>query len=108
MNKTLPSLLPSFLPFSGCFGSSWLILYARGGYRVSVYDVRPDNLKASLERVKVELRYLEDKENEKEGFSAQQLFQRITVCDSVQECVRDSILVQVRRKGLISRCRVLM
>ncbi|XP_041351473.1 lambda-crystallin homolog [Gigantopelta aegis] len=78
----------------GYFGSSWLMLYVRGGYRVSVYDVSSDNMRASLAQIRTELYHLEENGHGKEGFTAEQQFERITICSSVEECVRNSILVQ--------------
>ena len=86
--------------FSFCFGSgqigqSWALLFASAGYKVALYDVIPENVTKGLEIILQQLKYLEKENYLRGSLPLQTQYDRISKADTVGECVKNAIYVQV-------------
>ena len=77
----------------GTIGHSWATLFAIKGYNVSVYDMSPELIKSAMERIKSSAEFLADKGLIAKNDAASAL-NRITLTESIAECVSDADYVQ--------------
>ncbi|XP_013402906.1 lambda-crystallin [Lingula anatina] len=79
---------------SGLIGRQWAMLFASGGYSVSVFDIEPKQIADALEGIHVQLKKLEDGGMLRGTLSAEEQFSLITGSSSLIECVKDAVHVQ--------------
>jgi 3-hydroxyacyl-CoA dehydrogenase len=77
---------------AGLIGRSWSIVFARAGYDVSIYDDAPHVFERCLAILQDSLKELAEEDLLSEPVNS--VLQRITPVRSLQEAVRDAILVQ--------------
>jgi 3-hydroxypropionate dehydrogenase (NADP+) len=77
----------------GTIGHSWATLFAIKGYNVAVYDMSPELIKSAMERIKSSAEFLADNGLIAKNDAASAL-NRITLTESIAECVSDADYVQ--------------
>ncbi|XP_057659834.1 lambda-crystallin [Diorhabda carinulata] len=79
---------------SGLIGRSWAMIFAASGYTVSLYDIESKQIESALIDIEQQLKTLE-KENLLRGkLNAKQQFALISGTTSLEEAVRDAVIVQ--------------
>ncbi len=76
---------------SGVIGRGWIILFAKAGYDVHVFDTMPGAVSAALERVHASLHDLEQLDYVND---ADAVFARIEQSDTLEKALADSCYVQ--------------
>ncbi|GFY57308.1 lambda-crystallin homolog [Trichonephila inaurata madagascariensis] len=79
---------------SGFIGRGWAMLFASVGYEVKLFDVEPSKIDDALADIKIQLNILEEKGDLRGHLLASEQFSLISRCDSLKQCVEDSIHVQ--------------
>lgn len=72
---------------SGLVGKSWAMIFASAGYRVSLYDVEPSQVKKALENIKDELVQFEKDGVLRGQLSAEAQSQLITGSANLSDCI---------------------
>ena len=77
---------------AGSIGTSWAVVFARGGHRVGIHDPDPDRLAAALTEIGERLQALADAELLTEP--AAEIAGRVTVCGELAEALAGALHVQ--------------
>ncbi|GFU44478.1 lambda-crystallin homolog [Nephila pilipes] len=85
---------------SGFIGRGWAMLFASVGYEVKLFDVESSKIDDALADIKLQLNKLEENGYLRGYLSASEQFSLISRCDSLKQCVADSIHVQVTKSIL--------
>ncbi|XP_041354344.1 lambda-crystallin-like [Gigantopelta aegis] len=79
---------------SGQIGQSWALLFASAGFKVSLYDVNPENVTKAQELILQLLQYLKKENCLRGSLPVQVQYDRISKADTIDACVNDAIYVQ--------------
>lgn len=79
---------------SGMIGSSWAMIFASVGYQVHIYDISPEQLTKSINRIATELRRLDQMNALRGTLTADQQIECITGTNDLKELVKNSIFIQ--------------
>ncbi|CAG5128965.1 unnamed protein product [Candidula unifasciata] len=79
---------------SGLIGQSWAMIFAGGGYRVTIYDILPEQVSKALETVKSNLTKYETQGCLRGSLSAQQQIGLISGSSSLEQCLQAASYVQ--------------
>ena len=71
------------------------MIYASGGYKVTLYDLDPNQVKKAKADIAEQLKMLEEKNQLRGKLSRQQQFDLITGATDIKTCVKDAFFVQV-------------
>ncbi|XP_067675507.1 lambda-crystallin-like [Haliotis asinina] len=79
---------------SGLIGRSWCMLFACAGYKVSLYDVDPEQVSRALDDIRAQLQKLQEEGLPRGSLSPQQQLERISPADSVKDCLQGAFYIQ--------------
>lgn len=79
---------------SGFIGRSWATLFASAGYRVSLYDVDPNQVRSALEIIKEEVERLEKNGLLRGKLSSAEQIKLISPSETLKDAVKDAKYVQ--------------
>ncbi|GIY00204.1 lambda-crystallin homolog [Caerostris darwini] len=79
---------------SGFIGRGWAMLFASVGYEVKLFDVESSKIDDALADIQMQLNKLEETGYLRGHLSAAEQFSLISKCDTLKQCVSDSIHVQ--------------
>ncbi|GAB1598719.1 lambda-crystallin-like [Argonauta hians] len=79
---------------SGFIGCSWAMLFAASGYKVSLFDLNPDQVTNALENILSQLKNLEKLSLLRGSLSVQQQYENISKAESLESCVTGAFYVQ--------------
>uniref|UniRef100_A0A0B7AUV1 3-hydroxyacyl-CoA dehydrogenase NAD binding domain-containing protein n=1 Tax=Arion vulgaris TaxID=1028688 RepID=A0A0B7AUV1_9EUPU len=79
---------------SGLIGQCWAMIFAGGGYTVSIYDIYPEQVSKALENVKINLAEYESQGCIRGNLSAQAQIDLISGSSNLEECLQGAIYVQ--------------
>ncbi|XP_036356168.1 lambda-crystallin homolog isoform X3 [Octopus sinensis] len=79
---------------SGFIGCSWAMLFAASGYKVSMFDVNPDQVANALENILSQLKNLEKLGLLRGTLSVEEQYQRISKTVTLESCVTGAVYVQ--------------
>ncbi|XP_050523358.1 lambda-crystallin homolog [Daktulosphaira vitifoliae] len=79
---------------SGLIGQSWAMLFTSAGYNVVLYDVEQAQVKAAYNNIKIELEKLEKNGILRGKIGAKEQFNLIKGVTTLEEVVKDAILIQ--------------
>ncbi len=79
---------------SGLIGRSWAMLFAAGGYRVSLYDSFPDAVSKARQLIHEQLSALYQRGLLRGTLTLQQQFDLITEAHSLEDCVTNASYIQ--------------
>ena len=82
--------------FSGLIGRSFAMLYAAGGYRVSIYDIEPAQVESALKEIHTQLLHLQETGFLRGKLSASEQESLITGTNDLAECAKGAVFIQVR------------
>ncbi len=76
-------------------GCSWAMLFASGGYKVSMYDISPSQLEVAASDISCQLQDLDAKSLLKGTLNVDEQLKLITFSQDIKESVKGAIHVQV-------------
>lgn len=79
---------------SGIIGSSWAMIFASVGYQVQIYDISPEQLEKSIDRIAADLKRLERTNALRGTLTADQQIKCISSTNDLKDLVKDSIFIQ--------------
>lgn len=79
---------------SGLIGSSWAMIFASAGYKVTIYDIEENQVKSALENINRQLFKLESEKVLRGNLSASQQVQLIEGCNDLKVLVEKSAFLQ--------------
>ncbi|XP_046373997.2 lambda-crystallin-like isoform X1 [Haliotis rufescens] len=79
---------------SGLIGRSWAMLFASGGYLVSLFDTDSRQVKDAMTDIQIQLTMLSERGLGRGTLSADVQFSRITTSTSLLEAVNDAVYIQ--------------
>ena len=83
-----------FFP-SGLIGRSFAMIFASGGYKVTMYDLDPEQVSKAKADIAQQLNMLEEKNQLRGSLSRQQQFDLISGATELKACVEGAFFVQV-------------
>ncbi|BFZ10216.1 hypothetical protein BsWGS_13255 [Bradybaena similaris] len=79
---------------SGLIGQSWAMIFAGAGYKVTIFDILPEQVSKALETVKLRLTKYEAQGCLRGSLSAQKQISLVSGSSSLEECLHGSSYVQ--------------
>ncbi|KAI5759511.1 CRYL1 [Gulo gulo luscus] len=79
---------------SGLIGQSWAMLFASGGFKVKLYDIGQQQVTNALEKIRKEMKFLEQSGSLKGSLGAEEQLSLISGCLNIQEAVEGAMLIQ--------------
>uniref|UniRef100_A0A8C7BSN3 L-gulonate 3-dehydrogenase n=1 Tax=Neovison vison TaxID=452646 RepID=A0A8C7BSN3_NEOVI len=80
---------------SGLIGQSWAMLFASGGFKVKLYDIGQQQVTNALEKIRKEMKFLEQSGSLKGSLGAEEQLSLISGCLNIQEAVEGAMHIQV-------------
>ncbi|XP_034859633.1 lambda-crystallin homolog isoform X4 [Mirounga angustirostris] len=80
---------------SGLIGQSWAMLFASGGFKVKLYDIEPQQVTNALEKIRKEMKFLEQSGSLKGSLSAEEQGSLISGCLTIQAAAEGAMHIQV-------------
>ena len=77
------------------------MLFAAAGYKVVMFDIEPKQVEGALAEILVQLNNLKEKELLRGTLSVQEQHARISGTNDLQECVKDTVYIQVSTFNII-------
>ena len=85
--------------YSGLIGHSFAMLYAAAGYKVRIYDIKPELVDKALATIDDQLNYQSKNGLLRGKLSVQEQRTLITGTNDLAECVKDAFFIQVWYDG---------
>ncbi|XP_004778317.1 lambda-crystallin homolog [Mustela nigripes] len=79
---------------SGLIGQSWAMLFASGGFKVKLYDIGQQQVTNALEKIRKEMKFLEQSGSLKGSLGAEEQLSLISGCLNIQEAVEGAMHIQ--------------
>ncbi|XP_004401427.1 PREDICTED: lambda-crystallin homolog [Odobenus rosmarus divergens] len=79
---------------SGLIGQSWAMLFASGGFKVKLYDIEPQQVTNALEKIRKEMKFLEQSGSLKGSLSAEEQGSLISGCLTMQAAAEGAMHIQ--------------
>ncbi|XP_048348375.1 lambda-crystallin homolog [Sphaerodactylus townsendi] len=79
---------------SGLIGCSWAMVFASAGFQVKLYDVVQEQITRALEKIRVQMKELEEIGMLKGTLNTEQQLSLISGCTDLKEAVEGSVYVQ--------------
>nr|XP_045725102.1 lambda-crystallin homolog isoform X4 [Mirounga angustirostris] len=79
---------------SGLIGQSWAMLFASGGFKVKLYDIEPQQVTNALEKIRKEMKFLEQSGSLKGSLSAEEQGSLISGCLTIQAAAEGAMHIQ--------------
>lgn len=92
---TFKNIFRLLIYFSGVIGQYWAMIFAAGGYRVSLFDIDGTQVSRALDFVKEKLKSYEKQGRLRGTTSADHQFQLISGHTDLSECVDEACYIQV-------------
>ncbi|XP_032694126.1 lambda-crystallin homolog isoform X4 [Lontra canadensis] len=81
-------------PNCGLIGQSWAMLFASGGFKVKLYDIGQQQVTNALEKIRKEMKFLEQSGSLKGSLGAEEQLSLISGCLNIQEAVEGAMHIQ--------------
>lgn len=78
----------------GLIGQSWAMLFASGGFKVKLYDIGQQQVTNALEKIRKEMKFLEQSGSLKGSLGAEEQLSLISGCLNIQEAVEGAMHIQ--------------
>ena len=95
MQYTLHSFFPPLFFFSGLIGQFWAMIFASGGYKVSLYDIDEKQVTRALSLIQDKLKSYEQQGSLRGTTSASEQFQLISGHTDLAQCLQGASYIQV-------------